>query len=977
MALASRITAFPTALCEHGIPNSALRARITFLLLVTFWQPLNAHSVKLAKCIRAYDTITIDGRLHEWSGSRPIRVAFDKVTFGAKPKDNADCSYILYTFWDDANLYIAAYVRDNSIIAAFTDNKIYENDCLEICLDVDHDSDEASYGNDDYQFVFSVPVSSRLGPLKRIYRNPTGIDPTAPDVKLAYGKAPGGYVLEAAIPWKTIGLGKPPKPLTVLGFQNSVRDKDGDRTSSGISWLSFKDPAGNPLQFGHLILLEDPDTDITKITVDLARHAERYQGLLLGISTETNNRVVVTLGEPTPYSLRLGFGWNVQFYDGRLPDWSDKVWDAYLALLKWSRPAWVRYGLNLGQWEPVNDDGDPENFAWEKFRFDSPLMLHHLKMFDFFEAEGIDVMLCNWYVGDPATNATWLAETKGQPKAATENPTYHLDGPSNEAEFIESMAALIHFLKVEKKYTCIKFLSLWNEPDGNWTYNSPKADYPFSFWPIYKKLHGRLEKLGLRDKIQLAGPDSATGAYHEVLQLSSQLEEYHAPLDLIADHDYAAYFDHHRPPASTSISTALKYYAEFLKELDATCKKLDRPRPLFAITEYGNYGNGPGPVEGNFEVLKGAISLQEFALRALPLGIDGFLRWEFKPYGKSWQNFGALTTLERGYRFAPYAPVFYPHAMLTRYSRKGSKILSVKTIGGTDSLGSPRVNAAAVIPEAEQLTLWLTNSGQVEKSVTLVLGAHQEAAAKMGGFVYTAKNPQKVSALSITAKEAGTFHCTLPARSSAVFTTLESRDSDALQQPMKLAPKLAEPKYETVEFFGFKRLVAHFNFEEPVEWNIWRSVPSKTSLGLTSETASLGKKSCLLDYEFISSSSGGREEHLVATTPIELPGQLIEMTCRIRGDGSGHLINFLLVDEEGETFECPKQIAVTWKGWKKITIDFRAIPKGWFSWGEASDKVLDYPLRGFGLIFREKNKRITGRGKIHLDDIRILTRPEW
>jgi len=968
-----------------------------FLLLFLAGSLSHAHCFKYARCLRAAEPIKIDGKLDEWDGSEAISIDHTMVSYGAKPKDDRDASYKLHTLWDDKGLHFAATVRDESIVAQHAGDKIYENDCLEIALDLKHDSWEGSYGDDDYQFVFSVPLNRVTGPMKHIFRNPTAVDPEAPDVELAYERFQGGYLFEISIPWRTLGLDEPPASGTVMGFQNDLRDRDRDGSAAGLCWLPFFDPTASPLQFGHLILVEDKGQDIAPLVAQFAREATRSRGLRSGEAEEDDNEVLVTVGEPTEHHLALGFGWNVQFYDGHLPSWSETDWEAFLALLKWSRPAWVRYGLNLGQWEPVNDDDDPDHFEWGNFRFDSPLMKHHVRMLDFFEANGIDVMVCNWYVGDPASGANWLAEQKGLVTVPSGHH-YYLDAPRSDDEFVESIAALVHFLKEEKQYSCVKFVSLWNEPDGSWTYNSPKAKYPNTFWPLYAKLDAKLKEMGLRNRVGLAGPDTATGTYRHTLNIEKYLETYEAPLDLICDHDYSAFFDHHRPRGSTTTARAVKQYSSFLGRLRKVCKKLGREVPPFAITEYGNHGNASGPVEGDFEVFKGTLAVHEFALRCLPAGVDGFLRWEFKPYGKSWQNFGALTKLETGYRFAPYPPVFYPHALLTRYSRKGAKILSVDVKGGKDEHGSPRVNAAAILMEpanvapalrdgepaaahednkelpGAHLTLWLTNSGQKPKQVALNLGPYKAHPLPLTGLLYDATCGHRYLALETKETDRG-LSCTLPPRSVAVLTTLEKPDSPELKLPLELSPKLKEPTYHAFDVGGFRRVVTLFSFEEPVEWDVWRSSPGKSGFSETKGEAVHGDQSCLLSYDFVSTKTLGREEHLVATTPVNLDAMPLEVSLHIRGDGAGHVITFLFVDEQGETFECPKRVTVSWKGWKKVSVSLAGMPRDYTCWGSASDGVLDFPLRGFGLILREAEKKYVGNGTILLDDVRILAKP--
>jgi hypothetical protein len=270
-------------------------------------------------------------------------------------------------------------------------------------------------------------------------------------------------------------------------------------------------------------------------------------------------------------------------------------------------------------------------------------------------------------------------------------------------------------------------------------------------------------------------------------------------------------------------------------------------------------------------------------------------------------------------------------------------------------------------------TLWLTNSGTLPKNLTLDLG-EVEPKEPLTGLLYDMTCRHDYLPLK-TVSDGGKRTCTLPPRSMAVLTTLEKADSADLKQPLQLSPERKEPTYHTFDVAGFRRTVALFSFEEPVEWEVWRSSPGKSAFSEAVGEAVHGQQSCSLTYDFVSTKTLGREEHLVATTPINLNAVPLEISLQIRGDGSGHSMSFLFVDDLGETFECPHTVSLTWKGWKKVSQTFVGIPDKWPHWGSNSDGLLDFPIRAFGLIFRERENKYVGQGTVLLDDIRILARP--
>ena len=279
-------------------------------------------------------------------------------------------------------------------------------------------------------------------------------------------------------------------------------------------------------------------------------------------------------------------------------------------------------------------------------------------------------------------------------------------------------------------------------------------------------------------------------------------------------------------------------------------------------------------------------------------------------------------------------------------------------------------------PEAPpgHLTLWLTNSGLKAKQLTIDLGLHSELSGRLTGLLYDAASGHDYQSLKFESNE-DLLTCSLPPRCVAALTTLEEAGSADLSAPLKLSPKLLEPTYRSFDLGGFRRELAHFSFEEPVDWEIWRSSPGKSVLERTDHDARHGKASCAIRYEFVSTRTSGREEHLVASTTLDLAALPLEAALRIRGDAAGHVMSLIFLDEQGETFECPNWITIDWEGWRDKSVSFAGMPKKWTHWGARSDGVLDFPLRGFGLIFRETKKGYKGQGLVLLDEVRILAKP--
>ncbi len=370
-----------------------------------------AHSPYAFACPRTRPGgVRVDGDIEAWQADRFVEVPHTRASFGS-PRSAKDISFRFAAMWDRWFLYVAVVVTDDSLVAAPTLERLYEGDCVEICLDVNNDS-EGGYDASDYQFVIS-PLGPGNKPRVNLYRNPFFHIEDRQWVHVAANITPTGYVLELAFSWRQLEVA--PRLGQIIGFEIGVRDYDADESKKGIAWAPAADPAANPLRWGDLVLTNQFNADVSLLIEPIRERNERWQRLLGGTARETDNEVGIAI-HPTPVGrLALGLGWNLQFRDGRFPDWSDGAWSAFLDLLAWTRPAWIRYGVNLGQWETKNDDTDPSHPNWEGFAFRSKAMLNHYRVLDLCEKQGIDVLWANWCIGDRATGVHWLAETTHKP----------------------------------------------------------------------------------------------------------------------------------------------------------------------------------------------------------------------------------------------------------------------------------------------------------------------------------------------------------------------------------------------------------------------------------------------------------------------------------------------------------------------------------------------------------------------------------
>lgn len=256
------------------------RLSILLFSVLVVAQRAEAHSEEATVSERTYTPITVDGRLEEWirrfeESDWTGRLAVQKGqvleqvravpayvnTLTAKVEAGTvsrpeDLSAIVYTLWDAKQWYVAAVVTDDQVVTQHQGADIWQDDCVELWLDCRHDAvTHTLFQDDEYQLGFS-PASpgGRNQALAWAWRNPQTQRVTAA-MHVASAALPGGYVLEAAVPWDVL-RGCEPSVGGMVGFNISIVDKDEDQLWTHVTWSGQLH--SDPTQFGHLYFVDAP-----------------------------------------------------------------------------------------------------------------------------------------------------------------------------------------------------------------------------------------------------------------------------------------------------------------------------------------------------------------------------------------------------------------------------------------------------------------------------------------------------------------------------------------------------------------------------------------------------------------------------------------------------------------------------------------------------------------------------------------------
>ncbi len=184
----------------------------------------------------SHGTVAADGNFGEWE-SLEAR-GLEQVILGSS-SGASDLGAQFKVMWNESNLYVMVDVTDNTLVnTAETD---YENDCIELYID-GANSKFGSYGASDRQYRFIWDNDA-------IYEQGSH---TA-GVSFAQENTAGGYRMEIAIPWSSVGAN--PSNGDYIGFDIHVADNDGSGRKAKAAWAASEDVSWtDPSSFGTALL---------------------------------------------------------------------------------------------------------------------------------------------------------------------------------------------------------------------------------------------------------------------------------------------------------------------------------------------------------------------------------------------------------------------------------------------------------------------------------------------------------------------------------------------------------------------------------------------------------------------------------------------------------------------------------------------------------------------------------------------------
>jgi hypothetical protein len=211
-------------------------------------------------------------------------------------------------------------------------------------------------------------------------------------------------------------------------------------------------------------------------------------------------------------------GFGVQWSPYPWFELTESDWQRVEQRLAFMKPPIARVMTRAYKYCEGFDQAGKPIYAW-----DNPRMKRMERLLDFCQKHDVEVILGEW--DDPNS------QEDRQDPAADKLKKYGIEEIDSRWSVI--ICDMLEHFVVEKKYTCIKWFNLINEPNGNW---SACAD--FDRWKHgMLNLYAEMARRGLDKKVGLIGPDANAQKDYwwldlQVLQLGRQTAMY----DL---HEYA------------------------------------------------------------------------------------------------------------------------------------------------------------------------------------------------------------------------------------------------------------------------------------------------------------------------------------------------------------------------------------------------------------------------------------------------------
>jgi hypothetical protein len=422
-----------------------------------------------------------------------------------------------------------------------------------------------------------------------------------------------------------------------------------------------------------------PAAEVT-IKVDAASTVNTMRG---GIGASWH-----AIEEPIPYKPGKSEGGSAWGANPAARD--EAAWQELYRHADWLGLDWCRVEIEQRMYEPRRGQFDLEN----------PEMQILYRILDWCQRRKVDVFFQQMW-----GNVAWNTFPEWREDAVRRVHS----GPASMDAFAEGLATFVEHLVKRKGYTCIRWVSITNEPGYDWSWWQEPPNKPMPLKPGLAAVRRALDKRGLA--VPLSGPD-----WTDLPPLEPKKIDFDELIGAYDVHSYYANFDGRE--GGYPLSVAEKRLADWAQWAHA------RKKPLF-LSEVGTMSFGwgdehPGP--GSYE---SGLKDASLVVRGMNAGVDGFNRWSFVNRGDldgQWQLVDTWDAKEKKLRtkFSPHPNAYYLYGLLSRFTAKRSAVSQCQVEGGVVDKHQ-RVFAAALRSPQGQFTLIVVNEADADWNASLAV----------------------------------------------------------------------------------------------------------------------------------------------------------------------------------------------------------------------------------------------------------------
>lgn len=347
--------------------------------------------------------------------------------------------------------------------------------------------------------------------------------------------------------------------------------------------------------------------------------------------------------------------WGGSVWGGNPPVEDSVRWKSIYNHADWLGFDWCRVEVDHGMYEPEKG----------KFTWNNREMNILYRWLDYCQSRNVDV-----YFTEMWPDAKWLVHKNFLGDGVTELRS----APNDFGAWAKGYAHLLKLLIREKNYTCIKWVSVNNEPHEGWSWWKAADGSPQDILAGLQAMKPELDSLKLPCKLV-----ATDGPFKYEIKDEAKYLPY---IGALAFHDYGSVFDWWTNfPYMAHTEKAMLNWKKFARE--------NGNLPVF-MAEFGSYLYGNDKDTDGPSRWLSLIHDAELIIRLTNAGIDGMNRWSFVNRGDLDGHWQMIDTWDPNKRqltesITPHPNSYYVYGLISRFTAKYSDVLKTTVSGGADT----------------------------------------------------------------------------------------------------------------------------------------------------------------------------------------------------------------------------------------------------------------------------------------------------